>query len=252
MSAPGGLQGDLLAARGLVAGYGAVPVVRGVDIAVAPGQVAVLLGPNGAGKSTTIMTLAGVLPGLGGEVVFAGDVTSAPLHRRAAAGLGLVTEDRAVLMQLTVAENLRVGRGDVDAAMKLFPELEEHLDRKVGMLSGGQQQMLALARALSRSPRALLADELSLGLAPLIVDRLLKAVRAAADGGLGVLLVEQHIHKALAVADHVYVMQRGEIVLSGSANDLRSRVDEIQATYFSSGGADGAAAEPGPGSAAGT
>jgi ABC-type branched-subunit amino acid transport system ATPase component len=184
------------------------------------------------------MTLAGALAALGGEVVLCGEPTTAPLHERARAGLGLVSEERAVLMGLTVAQNLRVGRGRVDMAMELFPELEEHLERKAGMLSGGQQQMLALARALSREPRVLLADELSLGLAPIIVDRLLKSVRAAADRGVAVLIVEQHIHKALGIADRAYVMQRGEIVLSGAGADLRSRATEIQDTYFARKGGE--------------
>ena len=137
-----------------------------------------------------------------------------------------------MLMELTAGENLRVSRCGVDRALELFPELEGHLDRRVGLLSGGQQQMLALARCLARPSRLLLVDELSLGLAPLVVDRLLRAVRAAADGGIGVLLVEQHVHKALAVADRVLVLRRGVVELDGSAAALRDRVDEIQAAYL--------------------
>jgi sulfate-transporting ATPase len=215
-----------------MAGYGATAVVRSLNLEVQPGEIVALLGPNGAGKSTTLLTLAGELPALGGEVSLHGNVTSAPLHKRARAGLGFISEERSVLMQLTVAENLRVNRGDTDYALELFPELEPHLTRRVGMLSGGQQQILALARALSRHPTVLLADELSLGLAPMIVDRLLKAVREAANGGVGVLLVEQHLHKALAIADRVLVMQRGEIKLSGMAADIRDRGDQIQELYF--------------------
>jgi sulfate-transporting ATPase len=225
--------GCLLQARQLTAGYGAVPVVRGLDIELNAGEVTVLLGPNGAGKSTTIMTLAGLLPSLGGEVLLGGALTTAPLHQRAQQGLGLVSEERAVLMQLTVAENLRVSRGDAELALRLFPELEQHIDRKVGMLSGGQQQMLALARALARRPTVLLADELSLGLAPMVVDRLLKAVRAAADDGVAVLLVEQHIHKALKIADRGHVMRRGRLVLSGGGAEMRARAEEIQEMYIS-------------------
>jgi sulfate-transporting ATPase len=191
-----------------------------------------LLGPNGAGKTTTISTLSGELRALGGEVRFYGARTEAPLHVRARNGLGLVSQERAVLMDLTARENLRVSRCDLDRAVELFPELETHLDRRVGLLSGGQQQMLALARSLARQCRLLLVDELSLGLAPLVVDRLLRAVRAAADGGTAVLLVEQHIHKALAVADRVLVMTRGTIALEGNAADLGAHIEDIQDAYL--------------------
>ena len=135
-------------------------------------------------------------------------------------------------MRMTIAENLRVFRTAADAVVSVFPELASHLDRRVGLLSGGQQQMLALGLALSRQPSLILADELSVGLAPIIVDRLFSVLRAAADGGVGVLLVEQHVHKALAIADRVYVMDRGRIGITGNAADLRERVDEIQASYL--------------------
>ena len=227
-------------ARGLTAGYGsAAVVVRDLDLAVAPGEVVALLGPNGAGKTTTILTLAGELSPIGGEVLVRGVATTAPLHRRAREGLGLVTEERAILMNMTVSENLRVGRCDRDKALDLFPELAEHLARRVGLLSGGQQQMLALARALARDTKVLLADELSLGLAPIIVDRLLQAVRAAADQGIGVLMVEQHVHKAMEIADRVYVMRRGRIDVSGPTTELRDRVEEIQASYLAVSGSRG-------------
>ncbi len=224
----------VLEARQLDAGYRRdLTIVRGLDLVVQPGEVVALLGANGAGKTTTLSTLAGELPALGGTVLWEGEPLTTPLFRRARKGLAFVTDERAVLMKLTAAENLRVGRCDTDHALRLFPELEPHLRRRVGLLSGGQQQMLALAIALARKPRVLLADELSLGLAPMIVDRLLQAVRTAADEGLGVLLVEQHVHKAMAVADRAYVMQRGEVRLSGTAAELRGRVDEIQQSYLS-------------------
>jgi branched-chain amino acid transport system ATP-binding protein len=222
----------LLEARGLVAGYGQSKIVRNLDLQVHASEVVALLGPNGAGKSTTLMTLAGVLPALGGEVLLHGAVTTAPLHKRVRAGLGLVSEERSVLMRLSVAENLRVNRGDSDHALELFPELKPHLSRRVGDLSGGQQQILALARALSRRPKVLLADELSLGLAPQVIDRLLKAVREAATGGVGVLLVEQHLEKALAIADRVLAMQRGEIKVTGTPADIRQGLERIRDLYF--------------------
>lgn len=223
----------LLEARRLSVGYGDRPVVHDLDVTVEAGQVVALLGANGAGKSTTVMALAGVVAPMGGEVLLHGTPTTRSLHHRARAGLGLVAEQRTVLMSLTVEENLRVNRGDTELALQLFPELAPHFDRRVGLLSGGQQQMLALARALSRRPKVLLADELSLGLAPIIVDRLLAAVRSAANAGLGVLLVEQHVHKALAIADRAYVLQRGRIALQGSASELRERMDDVERSYLS-------------------
>jgi ABC-type branched-subunit amino acid transport system ATPase component len=222
----------VLEAAGLRAGYGDVEVVRDLDLHVDEGEVVALLGPNGAGKTTTISTLSGELRALGGEVRCFGERTSAPLHMRARQGLGVVSQERAVLMQLSVRENLRVSRCNVDRAVELFPELEPHLSRRVGLLSGGQQQMLALARSLARQCRLLLVDELSLGLAPLIVDRLLKTVREAANAGTAVLLVEQHIHKALTVADRVLVMTRGTIALEGNAADLGGRLEDIQDAYM--------------------
>ena len=221
-----------LEADGLSAGYGKVEIVRDLHLHVDAGEVVALLGPNGAGKTTTLSTVSGELPPLGGEVRLLDCDARDPLHVRARKGLAMVTQERAVLMELTAAENLKVSRCDRDRAVELFPELEAHLDRRVGLLSGGQQQMLALARCLARTSRLLLVDELSLGLAPLVVDRLLRAVRAAADDGMGVLLVEQHVHKALAVADRVLVLRRGVVELDGSAVELRDRVDEIQAAYL--------------------
>jgi branched-chain amino acid transport system ATP-binding protein len=170
---------------------------------------------------------------LQGEVHFLGAVTKAPLHRRARAGLGFVTEEKSVIMELTVAENLRLAAVPISAATDLFPEVKVLLNRPAGLLSGGEQQMLTLARALGRAPRVLLADELSLGLAPLVVRRLLAAVRQATyDRGIGVLLVEQHVRQALEIADRVYVMQRGRITLSGTADQLKDQLTQIEASYL--------------------
>jgi sulfate-transporting ATPase len=225
---------SVLEAVELTAGYGRVEIVRSLTLHVDAGEVVALLGPNGAGKTTTLSTLAGELPMLGGEVRLFGARTNAPMHLRARAGLAVVSQERAVLMDLTAAENLRVSRCDVAEAVQLFPELEPHLGRRVGLLSGGQQQMLALARCLARPSRLLLVDELSLGLGPLIVDRLLGAVRAAADRGIAVLLVEQHVHKALAVADRVLVMKRGAIALESSAAELRDHSGRLADVYLGS------------------
>lgn len=145
-------------------------------------------------------------------------------------------EERAVFKKLSALDNLRVGDVEAEAALRLFPELEKRLGVRGGLLSGGEQQMLTLARALGRKPTLLLADELSLGLAPMVVRRLLEAVRAAADErGTGVLLVEQHVRKALQYADRAYVMRRGRIELSGDARDLRGRLAEIEESYLTTG-----------------
>ena len=223
----------LVEAEGLQAGYGSVVVVRDLDLQVRAGEVVALLGPNGAGKSTTLLTLSGALSPLGGVVRWNGAATNAALHSRARQGLGLVTEERSVFMRLTARENLRVGCRDLAPALELFPELESRLDVKAGLLSGGEQQMLTLARALARRPSLLLADELSLGLAPLVVNRLLSAVRRAADDGVGVLLVEQHVSKVLDIADRVYVLRRGRVELAGRADELRGRLAEIESSYLS-------------------
>jgi branched-chain amino acid transport system ATP-binding protein len=222
----------LLEAVALSAGHGGVPVVHELDLEVHPGEVVVLLGANGAGKTTTLRTLAGAIPPVSGEVRWDGKATTEPLHRRARRGLGLVTEERSVFMGLTAEANLRLGRGPVDAAIELFPELEPLLKRRAGLMSGGEQQILTLARALAGDPSALLADELSLGLAPLIVTRLLAAVRDAADRGVAVLLVEQHAAQALAIADRGYVFRRGRVVMSGSSDELRAGFDEIRNSYL--------------------
>jgi ABC-type branched-subunit amino acid transport system ATPase component len=222
----------LVTVEGLDAGYGKVSVVRDIDLEVGEGELVALLGPNGAGKTTTILTIAGELAPLGGTISCFGLRPNASLHERTRAGLALVTDAHAVFTRMTVAENLRVFHTTADTVIDIFPELASHLDRRVALLSGGQQQMLALGLALSRRPRLILADELSAGLAPIIVDRLFSVLRGAADGGVGVLLVEQYVHKALAIADRVYVMDRGRIAISGRAGDLQDRMGEIQSSYL--------------------
>jgi branched-chain amino acid transport system ATP-binding protein len=221
---------EIISARGLDAGYHDHPVVRGLDLHVNAGEVVALLGPNGAGKTTTLLTLAGELSALAGEVRYFGKPTTAALHVRSKRGLALVTEERSVFMQMTTLENLNVGRCDVEAALTLFPELKPLLKRRAGLLSGGEQQILTLARALARRPRLLLADELSLGLAPLVVTRLLDAVRAAADElDVAVCIVEQHVGQALRVADRIYVLRGGRIVGEGTPSEI---ADDLEALYL--------------------
>jgi branched-chain amino acid transport system ATP-binding protein len=222
----------VLTAHDLYAGYQGAPAVRGLEISVQPREVVALLGPNGAGKTTTIITLAGVLPPISGTVMLDGKVTTEPLFRRARRGLALLTEQRAVRMGLSTFDNLRLGKGNPERALELFPELKARLSIRAGFLSGGEQQMLAIARILSTDARVLLADEVSLGLAPRVTERLLAAIRAATDRGLGALLVEQLANKAVAVADRCVVLVRGQVRLDCPASDLRGDVGRLSSLYF--------------------
>jgi ABC-type branched-subunit amino acid transport system ATPase component len=224
---------SLISCRDLTAGYGRGSAIRGVDLEVKPGEVVALLGPNGAGKTTTLLALTGVLPVSKGEVSWLGAPSKAPLNRRARQGLAYVSEGRSVFHRLTVRQNLALAhKGDLDRALELFPELRELMGRRAGLLSGGEQQMLTLGRALSRPTKLLMADELSLGLAPLTVGRLLSAVRKAADEGMGALLVEQHVHRVLEIADRVYVLRQGVIQFVGTSETARGNIDEIRGMYL--------------------
>jgi branched-chain amino acid transport system ATP-binding protein len=235
-TAAGTTTGMAIEARKITAGYGPQPVIYEIDIEVRPGEVVAILGANGAGKTTTMLALSGELPLHSGEVLLNGSVTKASLHVRARQGLMFVTEEKSVFKGLTTRDNLRVAQVDVDEALALFPELEKRMDVRGGLLSGGEQQMLSLARAICRHPKVLLADELSMGLAPLVVQRLLQAVRDSADrDGTAVLLVEQHVRQALRYADRAYVMRRGRVELSGDSADLQTRIVDIEEHYLASG-----------------
>jgi branched-chain amino acid transport system ATP-binding protein len=240
---------SVLDIRQLSAGYRRSVVVRDLDLRVEPGEIVALLGPNGAGKTTTLRAVSGLVRTFAGKVSLGDqDLSAATPTERAGRGIAHVPEDRGLFSGLTVAEHFRLGRRrehiDADLAYSYFPALAHLSNRRAGLLSGGEQQMLAMGRALARRPDLLLLDELSLGLAPVMVQRLLPVLRAFADATrCGILLVEQHVQLALGVVDRAYLMAHGEISDSYQAADLRSDRDLVRASYL--GGGRWAPARPG-------
>jgi branched-chain amino acid transport system ATP-binding protein len=229
---------DLLGIEELTAGYDRAAVIRDLDITVGAGEVVALLGANGAGKTTTLRVISGLVRPMSGRLLFAGqDLARVSPTERTRLGIAHVPEGRGLFYGLTVAEHFKLGyrggRPDEDAAYEYFPTLRDLRPRRAGLLSGGEQQMLAVARGLARRPRLLLLDELSLGLAPVIVESLLPVVqRYARDSGCGVLLVEQHIQLALEVADRGYVLSHGEIVLHDRAEVLHADRELVVSSYL--------------------
>jgi branched-chain amino acid transport system ATP-binding protein len=227
-----------MSCRGLTVGYDKLAVARGIDLELEPGQVTAILGPNGAGKTTLMLTLAGFIPALAGELQMDGVTVKRPSAQKMnQAGVVLVPDNRALFTQLNPVENLRLAKRPhgpgVDDVLGLFPALQQRLKVRAGMLSGGEQQMLAVARALVQGPRVLLIDEMSMGLAPVIVEQLVPIVRRVADDtGAAVILVEQHVRLALEVADRAVVLVHGTLVLNGDAADLRANPAVLEDAYL--------------------
>jgi branched-chain amino acid transport system ATP-binding protein len=235
---------DALVIQHLSAARGGRPVLEDVSLTIPRGEVTALLGANGAGKSTLVLAIARAVPVLRGRIVVDGrDVTKARVEQMRSAGVAVVPEGHRVLSGLTVHENLSVAgarldaqtlRQSISAALALFPELGDRLQQRAGTLSGGQQQMLAIAQACVGLPRYLLLDELSLGLAPAVVSRLMPVVSEFAERGMGVLLIEQFAAAALDLATTAAVLDRGRIVFTGAADELSQRPDILHSAYLSS------------------
>jgi branched-chain amino acid transport system ATP-binding protein len=230
----------LLKVSGLRVCYGEIEAVKGIDFELFPGQTTALLGANGAGKSSTLLALSGLLKARAGSILFDGEeLRGAAPHRIVARGLVQVPEGREILTTLTVRENLRLGSyrrkqmaetaADLTRMMALFPRLKERVDARAGDLSGGEQQMLAIARALMAKPRLLLLDEPSMGLAPILVGEIFRTLGELTQTGLTILLVEQNARQALRIAQRAYVMENGVIALSGWASDLAHNSKVIDA-----------------------
>jgi branched-chain amino acid transport system ATP-binding protein len=229
-----------LKVSGLRIHYGAIEAVKGIDLELARGEITTLLGANGAGKSTTLLALSGLLRPSAGSIVFDGvELRGAAPHSIVAQGLVQVPEGREILTTLTVRENLLLGAyrrkktaetaADLENLLALFPRLKERLDGAAGNLSGGEQQMLAIARALMARPRLLLLDEPSMGLAPFLVREIFKTLCQLNAGGLTIFLVEQNVRQALRIAHHAYVMENGVIALGGASADLLDNSKVLEA-----------------------
>jgi branched-chain amino acid transport system ATP-binding protein len=232
----------LMRVEGLTVSYGKVEAARGIDLALNAGEITALVGANGAGKSTTLLALSGLVKKAGGRVLFDGqDLTHMAPHRVVAHGVVQVAEGRATLTTLTVRENLELGAytqhdrsaraADLARVFKLFPVLAERADGLAGNLSGGEQQMLAIGRALMARPRLLLLDEPSMGLAPIIVQDIFRTLRQINRSGLTIFLVEQNVRQALKIAHQAYVLETGRVVLRGTARELLND-PQVQAAYL--------------------
>jgi len=240
---------DTLEIRDLQVARGGRPVLLGVSLDIPAGEITTLLGPNGAGKSTLVLTIGGALPSTAGSITLAGEeLRGAKPERIRGAGVAVVPEGRRLLPSLSVLDNLRIATYNLAAdeaesgvaqALELFPELNKRADTSARSLSGGEQQMVVLAQALASKPRIVIVDELSLGLAPVVVKRLMPVLEQIADAGAGVLLIEQFAHVALALANRAYVLEGGQIQYSGTAAELRDNPDLLHSAYLLGSGAAG-------------
>jgi branched-chain amino acid transport system ATP-binding protein len=242
--------GAALELRDITAGYGRTTVLRGVDISVPAGAIVALLGPNGAGKTTLLRVATGLLNPEQGQVTIRGEeVTGKRPFQRARAGLCLIPEGRGIFPNLSVRENLRLqvpswGNGDgYEPALEAFPILRDRLGQRAGSLSGGQQQMLALSRCFVAKPKIVLLDEVSMGLAPRIIDEIFEALEKLSRKGVSLLLVEQYVNRALSAADRIYLLGRGSVTFSGTPAEIDE--DELMRRYV--GGQDGQGKETGDG-----
>ena len=241
-TAPVGAKPATLSFDGLSVGRGGRPVLHDVCLSIPPGEITALLGPNGAGKSTLVLAVGGLLRPTSGTIKLGDvDLTRRRPERVRAAGVAIVPEGRQLLPNLTVEDNLRVAtyalrrddaRSGVALALELFPELQRRWRAPARLLSGGEQQMVVLAQALVSRPKVMLVDELSLGLAPVVVQRLVPTLASVAENGVGVLLIEQFAHVALGLAKTAYVIEGGRIRYHGTAAELKSRPDVLHSAYL--------------------
>ena len=232
----------MLEVKDLEVYYGVIQAIKGISFEVNKGEVIALIGANGAGKTTTLHTITGLLSPKKGQVIFEGkDITKVPAHKIVSMGMAHVPEGRRVFAELSVYENLKMGaytrndKNEIEESLtnvyRRFPRLEERKNQMAGTLSGGEQQMLAMGRALMSKPKIILMDEPSMGLSPILVNEIFDIIRAVSESGTTVLLVEQNAKKALAIADRAYVLETGKIVLEGNAKDLLED-DSIKKAYL--------------------
>ena len=241
-SAPNATNETMLVANGLKVSYGGIKAVKGIDLEIRRGELVTLIGANGAGKTTTLKAITGLLPWAGGEITYLGQsLAGKPTYQLLRDGLAMVPEGRGVFARMSIVENLRMGayvrsdevdiKGDIDRMFAIFPRLKERAHQLAGTMSGGEQQMLAMARALMSRPRLLLLDEPSMGLSPLMVEKVFEVVRDISKQGMTILLVEQNARLALQAADRAYVMESGLVTMSGDASAMLND-PKVRAAYL--------------------